>query len=110
MPAPCLAVAEWQFGGGLLFILLAVYAVVRQVDVRLVLFTTALGMAALVGKVDVILRKFIATFSDEKFVVPICAAMGFSYVLRQTGCDLHLVRLLVRPLVRARMLLVPGTI
>src|SRR5262245_61711560 len=110
MLGPCFAVAGWQLGAGTLLILLAVYAIVRQIDVRLILFGTGLLLAALVGQVDVVLKKFIATFSDEKFVVPICTAMGFSYVLRLTGCDQHLVRLLVRPLVRVRFLLVPGTI
>ena len=94
----------------LVLIALAIFAIVRQIDVRLVLFTTALALSGLVGQVDVILRKFLATFSDEKFVIPICTAMGFSYVLRRTGCDQHLVRLLVRPLLRVRFLLVPGTI
>jgi DcuC family C4-dicarboxylate transporter len=42
--------------------------------------------------------------------VPICSALGFAYVLRLTGCDKHLVQLLVRPLRRVRMLLVPGGI
>jgi DcuC family C4-dicarboxylate transporter len=36
--------------------------------------------------------------------------MGFAFVLRATGCDQHLVRLLLRPLSRARWLLVPGGI
>ena len=94
----------------LVLIALAIYAIVRQIDVRLVLFVTALALGGLAGHVDVIVRKFLATFSDEKFVIPICTAMGFSYVLRRTGCDQHLVRLLVRPLLRVRFLLVPGTI
>jgi C4-dicarboxylate transporter, DcuC family len=94
----------------LALIALAIFAIVRQIDVRLVLFVTALALGGLAGQVDVIVRKFLVTFSDEKFVIPICTAMGFSYVLRRTGCDQHLVRLLVRPLLRVRFLLVPGTI
>ena len=43
-------------------------------------------------------------------VVPIGSAMGFSYVLRLTGCDQHLIHLLLRPLRRVRPLLVPGGI
>jgi DcuC family C4-dicarboxylate transporter len=48
--------------------------------------------------------------SFESFVIPICSAMGFAYVLRESGCDGHLVRLLVRPLRAVRVLLIPGTI
>ena len=95
---------------GLLLIAVAVFAIIRQIDVRLVLFVTSLALGTLAGHVDVVLKKFLATFSDEKFVIPICTAMGFSYVLRGTGCDRHLVRLLVRPLLRVRFFLIPGTI
>jgi DcuC family C4-dicarboxylate transporter len=47
------------------------------------------------------------TFSSEKFVVPICSAMGFAYVLKLTRADQHLVRLLVGPIRSARFFLVP---
>jgi DcuC family C4-dicarboxylate transporter len=62
------------------------------------------------GDVSRVPREFLATFSNEKFVVPICTAMGFAYVLRHTGCERHLVLLLVRPLRQVRFLLVPGVI
>jgi DcuC family C4-dicarboxylate transporter len=110
MSGPIAVVDTTQLGAGLALVGLAIFAIVRQVEVRLVLFTTALALGALAGQVDVILKRFLATFSDEKFVVPICTAMGFSYVLRRTGCDQHLVRMLVRPLVHVRYLLVPGTV
>src|SRR5262249_11706490 len=94
----------------MMIIAIAVWAVMRRADVRLVLVMTALALAALAGNPMVVVRKFLITFADEKFVVPICSAMGFAYVLRHTGCDQHLVRLLVRPLQRVRMFLVPGTV
>ena len=53
---------------------------------------------------------FFAGFADAKTVVPICSAMGFAYVLKHTGCDGHLVRLLTGPLCRASALLIPGTV
>ena len=59
---------------------------------------------------SLVVREFLATFSNEKFVVPICTAMGFAYVLRHTGCERHLVLLLVKPLRYVRWLLVPGVI
>src|SRR4051794_1059610 len=88
----------------------AVVAIVRKVDVRLVLLLAALalGVIAGVGRAAAadaghamafasvplqIVRTFLTTFSNEKFVVPICSAMGFAYVLRETGCDKHLVHL-----------------
>lgn len=95
---------------GCLVIGLAVYAVYRQVEVRLVLLLAGLGLGALAGKMNLIVEKFFLTLVDEKFVVPICTALGFAYVIRHTGCDEHLVRLLVNPLKRVRALLIPGTV
>jgi DcuC family C4-dicarboxylate transporter len=88
----------------------AVWAVTRGVDVRLALLVTALALAGLRGNVAPVVATFLATFSDEKFVVPICTAMGFAYVLRHTECDRNLVRLLTNPLRSARGFLVPGVV
>ncbi len=89
---------------------LAVAAIVRGREVRLVLIVAALALGCLAGDPAPIVREFLATFSDEKFVVPICCAMGFAYILRHTGCDAHLVRLLMKPVRRVRALLIPGVL
>jgi DcuC family C4-dicarboxylate transporter len=91
-------------------IAVAVYAVLRQVDVRLALLSAALALGALAGDPIAVVRKFLTTLSQEQFVVPICCAMGFAYVLRHTQCDQHLVHLLVEPLRRVRVLLIPGAV
>ncbi|MBN9119186.1 MAG: C4-dicarboxylate transporter DcuC [Planctomycetes bacterium] len=88
----------------------AIVMVVRGWDVRLVLLTASLLIAGAAGNVPAVVREFLATFSNEKFVVPICSAMGFAYVLRHTGCERHLVLLLVQPLRYVRALLVPGVV
>ena len=88
----------------------AVWAVARGVDVRLALLVAAFALAGLRGQLAPVVATFLATFSDEKFVVPICTAMGFAYVLRHTECDRNLVRLLTNPLRSARGLLVPGVV
>src|SRR5262245_24185360 len=88
----------------------AIYAIYHKVEVRLALLLAGLALGALAGDVAAVVRKFFATFADEKYVVPICCAMGFAYVLKHTGCDQHLVHLLVRPLRRVRPLLIPGTV
>src|SRR3989442_161955 len=95
---------------GLIVIAAAVYAIYRRLEVRLTLFLAALALGALAGDVPAILQKFLVTFTNEMFVVPICTAMGFAYVLRHTQCDQHLVHLLLRPLKHARGLLIPGTV
>jgi DcuC family C4-dicarboxylate transporter len=95
---------------GVIVIIAGVWAIFRRVDVRLALVLTALALGVLAGNPAAIVRTFLATFSNERFVVPICTAMGFAYVLKLTECDRHLVHLLVRPLTRVRPLLVPGTV
>jgi DcuC family C4-dicarboxylate transporter len=95
---------------GLGCIAAAIVAVVRGVDVRLALLLAALALGALAGRPMVIVQTFLITLADEKFVVPICCAMGFAYVLRHTQCDQHLVHLLVEPLRWVRGLLIPGTV
>jgi DcuC family C4-dicarboxylate transporter len=91
-------------------ITLAVIAMLRGHDVRLVLILAALAIAGAAGDVTPVVRTFLDTFSDEKFVLPICSAMGFSYVIRHCGCDVHLVRLLLAPVRRMRGLIVPGVV
>ena len=93
-----------------LVIVVAVVLVLRGIDVRLVLLGAALLLGALAGDVRPIIREFLTTFSNEKFVVPICSAMGFAYVLKLTQCDMHMVRLLTAPLSRVRFLMVPGVV
>lgn len=95
---------------GLAVIVLAVFAILRRVEVRLTLLGAAVSLGILSGDLSTIIKTFFTTFADEKFVVPICSAMGFAYVLRHTQCDQHLIHLLVQPLRRLHVILVPGTV
>lgn len=91
-------------------VLVAIIAILRGIDVRLSLLLAALTISLFQGDITPILREFLSTFSNEKFVVPICSAMGFAYVLRHTECDQHLVKALTSPLRRARLFLIPGVV
>ena len=95
---------------GLLIIAATVIALLRRVDVRLVLFISALALGSVAGHPEAIVRTFLETFSNEQFVIPLCTAMGFAHVLRHTGCDQHLVHLLVQPLQKVRFFLIPGAV
>ncbi len=94
----------------LIIVIVAVVLIIQKWDVRLILLAAALIISAIAGDMPRVLREFLATFSNEKFVVPICTAMGFAYVLKFTECDRHLVQLLVKPLEYVRGLLIPGVI
>ena len=94
----------------LIVIVLTVVAVLRGVDVRLALLLAAGLLGLLGGDPASIVRIFLQTLAREQFVVPICTAMGFAHVLRLTGCDQHLVHLLVKPLERVHYLVLPGAV
>src|SRR5215213_2076488 len=90
----------------LLIIAAAVYGMARGADVRLVLLGAGLAMALLARDPLVITDTFTRAMVAG-MVAPICAAMGFAMVMTATGCDRHLVHLLLRPVRRARGLVLP---
>jgi DcuC family C4-dicarboxylate transporter len=87
----------------------AIYLMVRRVEVRLVLLGSGLVMCLLAGQplalADTFTRGMVTSM-----VAPICAAMGFAAVMSATGCDKHLVHLLLAPIRRLRWLALPGGI
>jgi C4-dicarboxylate transporter, DcuC family len=91
----------------LLIVAASVGLVARGVEIRLVLLGAGLAMATIAGRplaiADAFGRSMVAAM-----VAPICAAMGFAAVLAETGCDRHLVNLLMRPLHRSRGAVLPG--
>jgi DcuC family C4-dicarboxylate transporter len=93
----------------LLIIAAAVALLVRRAEVRLVLLGAGLLLATIAGRPLAVADGF-ALAMVAPMVAPICASMGFAAVLAATGCDRHLVRLLVAPLRRARWAVLPGTI
>src|SRR3954454_13335864 len=81
----------------------------RRVEVRLILLGSGLAMAVVAGRPLAIADTF-ARGMVAAMVAPICASMGFAALLSATGCDRHLVHLLLSPLRRARWAVVPGGI
>lgn len=84
----------------ILIVIAAIILIVRRVDVRLVLIIAGVLLSALVGVPTKILDVFQGVMSRGEIIGPICTAMGYAFVLRYTGCDTEMVRLLVHPLRR----------
>ena len=101
-----------NYVGCIAIIIAAVVALYRRIEVRLVLITAAAALFAVAGRLPDVVINMATELSNAKTVIPICASMGFAYVLRLTECDRHLVQLLLRPLDQpfARALLIPGSI
>lgn len=86
----------------------AVYFMLKGVDVRLVLFTAGLALCSLTLKPWIVFDAFRTEMGNLNTIGPICSAMGYAFVLRATGCDREMVRLLIAPLRRVKWLLIPG--
>jgi len=94
--------------GGLI-ILVTIFAIIKKIEVRLVLFLAGIAMALLSGDIRAGIDAFTGAMTGG--LVPIIATvMGFAYVLKLTKCDQHLVRLVTTPLTKARAILIPGTV
>lgn len=95
------------FALSLIVVAAAVYFMVRRFEVRLVLLASGLVLGLIAGRplllFDTFTRAMVAGM-----VGPICAAMGFAAVVSATGCDKHLVHLLLMPIRRVRLLMLPG--
>jgi DcuC family C4-dicarboxylate transporter len=76
----------------------------------LVLLGAGLVMCILSGKPFDAFAAFASNMVVVALVQNICTVMGFAYVMRITKCDAHLVNMLVRPLGKIRMLLIPGAV
>jgi C4-dicarboxylate transporter, DcuC family len=92
-----------------LVLLVAGFALIwRGIDVRIVLFALALIIGAIAGAPGEAFRKTAESLANPTYMLPICSAMAFAYVVRDAGCVDALVRLLMRPILRAPYLAVPG--
>jgi len=100
----------WTAGAGLAILVLALVALFKGYEVRLVLLLAAFAMAGVAQQFERVLIVFFQGLADANSIIPICSAMGFAYVLKAFECDKHLVEALSRPLLYAKWLVVPGTI
>jgi DcuC family C4-dicarboxylate transporter len=90
-----------------IIIAVTMYALVREADVRLVLFAAGLALALVVRKPLGVFDTFLAEMGNGKTIGPICTGLGYAYVLRATGCDREMVKVLLAPVKKARWLLIP---
>lgn len=95
---------------GILIVALTFLAIIKRYETRLVLFVAGVAMALVVGKPLVAIDAFAKTMVSGGLVTTICTVMGFSYVMKLTGCDSHLVNVLTSLLKQANFILIPGAV
>ena len=85
-----------------------IWGLVKRYETRLVLITGGLFMALVSLKPMMAFQQFDKSMTNPNLIIAICAAMGFAAVVKLTGCDVHLVSLLTKPLKKAGVLLLPA--
>jgi len=93
------------FGG--LVVLVTFAAIVKKYEARMVLFGAGLIMCVVGGVADSAITAFSKTMVHSTLVPTICTVMGFSFVMRYTGCDKHLVTSISSVITRSRAILIP---
>ena len=88
-------------------IVLTIYALVKRIETRMVLFLAGLVMCLIAGSPVAPVKAFIKGMTNPTLVPAICSAMGFAAVVTASKCDLHLVKALATPLRSLGALLIP---
>ncbi len=92
--------------GGIIVVLTFVL-IVKKYEARLVLFAAGLLMCLIGGLPGDVMKAFTKAMVNNSLVPTICTVMGFSYVMKLTECDKHLVQSISGILKRGGVLLVP---
>lgn len=94
----------WMAG---FIVLLTIAALLKRIETRLVLFVAGLAMALFALSPQTALGAFVANMTNKSLITSICSSMGFAAVIAITRCDVHFVGLMVKPLGRLGIFLLP---
>lgn len=83
-------------------------AIIRKAEVRLALLAGGLVMAVLSWNLQAFSEAFTKSMTTAGLISVILPVMGFAAVMELTGCNAHLVKMLTDPLLKVRVILVPG--
>ena len=99
---------SWTIWMAVAVVLATVWALVKRLETRLVLLVAGLVMALLSGDPMAAFRQFDKSMTNPNLIIAICSALGFAGVVTVTKCDVHLVALLVKPLKKLGVFLLPA--
>lgn len=86
----------------------AIFLLVKGVESRVILLGAGFFLAIVSGDPMAAFKAFSSRMVFGGLIEPILSVMGFTYVLRVTKCDAHLINFLAKGLKHVRFLLVPG--
>lgn len=93
---------------GAIIVLGTIYGLIRRWETRMVLFCSGMLMACVAGNPMAAFKGFSHAMQESRVFEAIIAVMGFALAMKHTGCDKHLVFLLVKALKKAGVLLIPA--
>ena len=97
----------WTIWMASIVTLITIAVLLKRIETRLVLFTSGLVMALLSGAPQIALKAFIANMTNGSLITAICSSLGFAAVIAITRCDVHFVSLMVKPLGKLGLFLLP---
>lgn len=93
------------FGGA---VVLATFAlIIKKYEARMVLFAAGLIMCLVGGAVNDLINTFTQTMVHKTLVPTICSVMGFSFVMKYTQCDRHLVTAISSVITKVQFIIIP---
>ncbi len=95
---------------GIIIVIITFYLIAKGYENKLVLFLSGLVMSILALNPVASIDAFSKALVNGVLVTTICSVLGFSEVMKITGCDKHLVHMLSRVLVKYQSILIPGTV
>ena len=99
---------SWTLWFAGLVVIGTIYALVKRYETRLVLLSAGFLMAFASLEPMMAFKQFDKSMTNGSLIIAICSALGFAAVISLTRCDVHLVTLLMRPLKRLGLLLLPA--
>ncbi len=99
---------SWSIWMAVAVVVATVWALVKRYETRLVLLVAGLVMALLSGDPLAAFRQFDKSMTNPNLIIAICSALGFAGVVTVTKCDVHLVALLMKPLKKLGIFLLPA--
>lgn len=99
---------SWTIWAAVVVVIAAVYGLIKRYETRLVLLVSGLVMALISLQPMMAFKQFDKSMTNGALIIAICSAMGFAAVISITKCDVHLVRLLTKPLKKLGLFLLPA--
>ena len=95
---------------GVVCVVATIYALIKRVETRLVLFVSGLVMSTLALQPLAALDAFAGRMVTASLIQAICSVMGFAYVMKYTKCDLQLVNLFTGFLGKLGIFIIPAAV